>query len=229
LKLLPSYEMTQADIERERQERELGIISPSEPLLRRPARHVMPEEINTKRVKHLIRRLYWVAYGQRRNSRQGQQRRTLVGLAAPQIGEALRIVLIDTGVDSSRKKYGRLECFINPEIVWRSRETDEGREGCFSTGQVWGLVRRPIAIKVRAFNTENEQFECILEGFSARIACHEIDHLDGIRFPDRIRSDKKRHWVHTEELNEYPKHVKHWPRVCNRERWDAVRGVTPIR
>lgn len=68
-----------------------------------------------------------------------------------------------------------------------------------------------------------KQVERIFEGFTARIVQHEIDHLQGIRFPERITSDRKRHWVHTEELAAYPDHIKHWPRTCSRERWDAFR------
>jgi peptide deformylase len=228
-KLLPadSYEPTSADLKRERHERELGMLPAGHPLLRRTIPAVAVEDLDTKQVKGVIDKLYQTAQGQRQGSRQGKRRRTLVGLAAPQIGEALRIVLIDTAVDPSRKKYGKLECFINPEIVWRTRETEEGREGCFSAGQVWGLVRRPVAVKIRALTPEGKQVERILEGFTARIACHETDHLDGIRFADRITNDKKRHWVHAEEMDSYPKRIKRWPRLCSLERWEAVKGVTP--
>jgi len=130
--------------------------------------------------------------------------------------------MVDTAIDPERKKPGKLECFINPEMIWRSRETDQGREGCFSTGLVYGLVRRPIALKLRAWTPEGKQIERIFEGFSARIMQHECDHLEGIRFPDRIKSDRKLHWVHTEELGIYPDHIKHWPRLCSRQRWHAL-------
>ncbi len=114
-----------------------------------------------------------------------------------------------------------MECFINPEVIWRSRETEEGREGCFSAGPVWGLIRRPVAVKIRALTPDGRRTERVFEGFTARIVQHECDHLNGIRFADRIRSDKKRHWVHTEELPMYPKHINQWPRLCSQERWDA--------
>jgi peptide deformylase len=228
-KLLPKdfYGLTDADRLRAAQERELGMIAADNPLLMSPATAVKAGQIDSQHVKDIIGRLYEAASGQRRNSRQGKRRRTLVGLAAPQIGESLRIILVDTTVELSRKKYGKLECFINPKIIWHSRETDEAREGCFSAGQVWGLVRRPIAVKIQALDIEGETVERILEGFTARIAQHEIDHLNGVRFPDRIRGDKKRHWVHAEELDEYPKQIKHWHRLCSRERWEQVKGTTP--
>lgn len=150
----------------------------------------------------------------------------MVGLAAPQIGESTRIIIVDTQIEQSRKQFGKLQCFINPQIVWRSRETAEAREGCFSTGMVWGMVRRPIAIKVVAFNPDGTVGTWIFEDFTARIVQHEMDHLDGIRFPDRIKSDKKRHWVHAEELDLYVQQTKNWPRLCTPERWLAVSRVS---
>lgn len=226
-KSLPNnlYDPTPADVRREKNERALGMVSVNDPVLLQKAKAIDPAAIDSQHVKNVIDRLYATAYGQR-GSRAGKERRTLVGLAAPQIGESLRIILIDTKVLPSRKHYGRLECFINPQIIWRSRETAEGREGCFSTGLVWGLVRRSVAVKVRALTPEGKTVEHILENFTARIAQHEIDHLDGIRFPDRIRSDRKRHWVHAEEIEAYPKQIHKWERLCTRERWEMMK-ITP--
>jgi peptide deformylase len=198
---------------------------PNDPVLNQKARLVDSSQIQTKHVKDVIAKLHEVAGGQR-DVRKGKKRRTLVGLAAPQIGVSLRIILVDTKVQANRTRYGSLECFINPEIIWRSKETADGREGCFSTGLVWGLVRRPIAIKVRALTPEGQIVEQVLEGFTARIMQHEMDHLDGIRFPDRIRADRKRHWVHAEEIDEYPKHIEHWPRICDQDRWERVKAST---
>ncbi len=225
--LLPDdfYDDTEADKQRAEHEHQLGMVDPGDPLLLRKSQPVGCDAIRTDSIKQVIERLYAAAAGQRRSGKSDKKRRTLVGLAAPQIGESLRIVLIDTSVNSSRKHYGKLECFINPVIVWRSRETEEGREGCFLAGPVWGWVRRPVAVKVSALDQKGKPFERVFEGFTARIAQHEIDHLDGIRFADHIKSDSKRHWVHAEELEFYPKHTQDWPRLCSRERWERVKGA----
>ncbi len=222
--LLPNdlYDSTPGDIARTAAEQALGMVAPHDPVLNRVARHIKPEELDTQHVKQVIERLYTAATGQRAQ-RKGKERRTLVGLAAPQIGESLRIILVDTKVLPNRKHYGKLECFINPEIIWRSKETVEGREGCFSTGLVWGLVRRPVAVKIRALTPDGEQAERVFENFTARIIQHEMHHLDGIRFADLIKSDRKRHWVHAEEVEAYPKHIKHWQRLCSGERWRTVK------
>jgi peptide deformylase len=215
---LEAYAPTAADSERAAHEEQLGMIPFTAPMLTEPAQPVAVAAIQTPAVQDTIDRLFATASGQKA-IRGHAKRRTLVGLAAPQIGELVRIVLIDTTVQASRKGGHKLECFINPEIIWRSRETAEGREGCFSTGLVWGLVRRSVAVKIRAYTPAGKPVERILEGFTACIAQHEIDHLNGIRFPERIRSDAKRHWVHAEEVPQYAKHVKHWPRLCTREQW----------
>lgn len=224
---LPADDFTSspADARRAQEETARGMVAPQHAGLSQIAKPVAPNKILTKKIQKLLERLLKVASDQQHASPDGKKgkKRMLVGLAAPQIGESLRVIAIDTKVQADRKIPGKLECFINPEIVWRSREAVEGREGCFSTGPVWGSVRRPVAVKIRAFDKTGKRVERIFEGFQARIACHEIDHLDGIRFPDRITTDKKRHWVHAEELEDYPKHINHWPRICTTLLWEEFK------
>ncbi|HSW66138.1 MAG TPA: peptide deformylase [Bacillota bacterium] len=225
---MDQYEFTEADTARFAEEIKNGMVPLSDPCLMERAKPVSRTQITTPEIKNIIDTMFRIAQGQRRGSITKRRRRTLVGLAAPQIGTPLRIVLVDTKVTEDRKKYSKLECFINPVIVWRSRETGEGREGCFSTGPVWGLVRRPLAVKIRALDIHGNEVERIFENFTARITQHEIDHLEGVRFPERIASDRKRHWVHTEELADYPERIKSWPRTCSLERWQALISETEV-
>ncbi len=229
LKLLSPnlYDLTAEDKKRFTDEQALGMTAPSDPILTKKAAVVDPKVISSARIQDVVQRLLAAAGGQQQADPSGKKLRLLVGLAGPQIGESLRIIVVDTKILPSRKKAGKLECFINPHIIWRSRETDELREGCFSTGPVWGLVRRPVAVKVRAFTPSGEKIERIFEGFTARIIQHEIDHLDGIRFPDRIKNDQKRHWVHAEEIALYPENIQHWPRLCSKERWEKLKRLDP--
>lgn len=225
-KLLPVdlYDRTEGDNVRVRQEESLGMVAPQDPILNRVAKQVDPKLIRTPLIRDVIGALREAAGSQQVSSKRGRGHRMLVGLAAPQVGHSWRIIVVDTRVTPDRKRSGRLECFINPEIIWRSKEVEEAREGCFSAGSVWGLVRRSIAVKVKAFTPEGEKIERIFEDFTARIIQHEIDHLSGIRFPDRIKSDKKRHWVHAEELPLYPELIHNWPRTCSKERWKDFRS-----
>src|SRR5690606_23267713 len=106
------------------------------------------KEISSLIIRNVVARLLEAASSQQRANLDNKKHRTLVGLAAPQIGVGLRIIVVDTKIRPDRKNPGNLECFINPKIIWRSKEAEEMREGCFSAGPVWGLVRRPTAIKL---------------------------------------------------------------------------------
>jgi peptide deformylase len=100
-----------------------------------------------------------------------------VGLAAPQVGILKRLVVIDVG-DGLLK-------LVNPEIIDQER-AQQDVEGCLSIPRVTGEVIRPARVRVKALNEKGE--EIILEGTDllARAFCHEIDHLDGILFIDKV-------------------------------------------
>ena len=100
-----------------------------------------------------------------------------VGLAAPQVGILKRVVVIDIGD-------GLLE-LINPEIIETSGEQLDD-EGCLSVAGEAGAVRRPYRVKVRAYDREGNLFEIEGEELLARAFCHEIDHLEGVLFVDKI-------------------------------------------
>jgi peptide deformylase len=99
-----------------------------------------------------------------------------VGLAAPQVGILRRIVVIEV-------EEGQVIELINPEIISHSG-TNEGLEGCLSLPGQWGIVTRPMKVKVRALNRHGETVEYEGEDLLARCFCHELDHLDGKLYPD---------------------------------------------
>jgi len=106
-----------------------------------------------------------------------------VGLAAPQVGVLRRAVLvIETNVEEGEDEY--IIELINPEIIEFSGE-QTGAEGCLSVPNEFGIVSRPMHVKVRAQDRFGEWFEVEGSGLTARCFCHEIDHLDGIVFTSR--------------------------------------------
>ena len=111
-----------------------------------------------------------------------QYERGGVGLAAPQVGLGLRIAAID-----DREHPPVL--LRDPEILDRSDETEIGPEGCLSLPGWRGPVERHVAIKVRNHTVEGEPVELEFEGYQARIVQHEMDHLDGVLFTDRMAPD----------------------------------------
>lgn len=103
-----------------------------------------------------------------------------VGLAAPQVGVLRRAVLvIETNVPEGEEEY--VIELINPEIMESSGEQD-GAEGCLSVPGEYGLVKRPMDVKVRAQDRHGQWFEVEGTGLTARCFCHEIDHLEGVVF-----------------------------------------------
>jgi peptide deformylase len=110
-----------------------------------------------------------------------------VGLAAPQIGELVRVVAIDvTGHPKATSCQGPV-VLVNP-IVAQAAGEEVGREGCLSIPDLTANVRRATWIEVRAESPEGEPCTFEAEGFEARVVQHELDHLDGILFLDRIAS-----------------------------------------
>ena len=106
-----------------------------------------------------------------------------VGLAAPQVGVLRRVVLvIETNVPENEPD--KLLELVNPEILETSGEQD-GPEGCLSVPGEYGLVKRPMHVKVRAQDRYGNWFEAEGTGLTARCFCHEIDHLDGIVFTSK--------------------------------------------
>jgi len=109
-----------------------------------------------------------------------------VGLAAPQVHEGLRIFV--GLLDESTKDDAEPIALINPEITPLSEDKVDGREGCLSIPEIYGLVPRYTAIAVKALDRAGKPIELQLKDFPARIAQHEHDHLDGILFLDRMAS-----------------------------------------
>ena len=112
------------------------------------------------------------------------------GLAAPQIAQSLRIVIF--GVEAN-SRYPDVESvpetvLINPEITVLDSEKEPGWEGCLSVPRMRGLVPRYKSIKYRGYDQNGELIEREASGFHARVVQHEVDHLDGILYPQRIEN-----------------------------------------
>jgi len=100
------------------------------------------------------------------------------GLAAPQIGILRRLVVVNM------PEQGLLK-LVNPEVVYEEGE-QEVVEGCLSVPGKWGKLMRPLKVKVSALNEKGTSIELEGEGYMAKCLCHEIDHLNGILFIDKV-------------------------------------------
>ncbi len=114
-----------------------------------------------------------------------------VGLAAPQIGQPLKLAVIwtlpeedDAGNEMPDTR--DLYVVINPEIFWTSHEMEKGVEGCLSIPGYLGEVERPTSIRVRGLDRHGRKFRRRFDDWDARIFQHEIDHLNGVLYIDKL-------------------------------------------
>ncbi len=108
-----------------------------------------------------------------------------VGLAAPQVDESMRLIVIEFGDEEDEEKPARLYVVANPEITRFSKDTLIGTEGCLSIPGIQGDVERAASVTVKGLNRFGRPVTIKAKGWLARIFQHEIDHLDGVLFVDR--------------------------------------------
>ncbi|MBI5179103.1 MAG: peptide deformylase [Nitrospinae bacterium] len=125
------------------------------------------------------------------------------GLASPQVHVSKKIIIIEAQDNPRYPKRGEipLTVLVNPEIVSFSQEVEEGWEGCLSVAGLWGRVKRSTAITVNAMTREGKDVEIKAEGFFAVVLQHEIDHLYGKLFVDRMEDMST--LCFTQEYNRY--------------------------
>ncbi|HEX3622859.1 MAG TPA: peptide deformylase [Acidimicrobiales bacterium] len=164
----------------------IDIVQAGDPVLRRPARPVAPEEIATPFLQELVASM-----------RQTMHAAPGVGLAAPQVAEALQVVVMEDGgghldvmsparlQDLDRRPLP-FTVLINPTVEPAGGERTEFFEGCLSVSGFYALVPRWRAVTVRALDATGAQVELRLEGWPARIVQHEADHLAGTLYLDRM-------------------------------------------
>lgn len=113
------------------------------------------------------------------------------GLAAPQVGVMRRACLV---IDEETNEFIEM---LNPEIIHQEGE-QEGLEGCLSVPGKYGLVKRPMVVRVRAQDRFGNWFEMEAEGLTARAICHETEHLDGTLFVKHVE-----HFMSEDEIQAY--------------------------
>ncbi len=108
-----------------------------------------------------------------------------VGLAAPQVGESIQLVVIEFGDENDADVPKKVYVIVNPEIVKRSLEMVTDLEACLSVPDLAGEVERHESIVVKAQNRHGQPMKLALQGWLARIFQHEIDHLNGVLYIDK--------------------------------------------
>lgn len=109
------------------------------------------------------------------------------GIAAPQVGVPVRALVLDLGARGDEE---HLVFCLNPQWVSQEGEMYE-EEGCLSIPKIYEKVKRPAKVKIRALDRQGNAFELEGEEFLSKAICHEMDHLDGVLFPDRLSALKR--------------------------------------
>ena len=166
----------------------LGIVQSGDPVLRKVARPLSVDEIRSVSTKHLIELM-----------RDTMRAAPGVGLAAPQIGESIQLAVIEDRIDyikdvSSEELADRqrspvdFHVIINPKISIVGETTVDFFEGCLSVEGFAALVRRGANVRVECLNEHAESITITAQGWYARILQHEIDHLNGMLYIDRMQA-----------------------------------------
>lgn len=108
-----------------------------------------------------------------------------IGLAAPQVGKRVRMFVIGNAADPANG-----EAFFNPIVVANTDEVDDLEEGCLSFPGIYVKIKRPKAIKARWQNSDGEWQESDFRGYDCKCFLHELDHLEGITYQDRVSTLK---------------------------------------
>lgn len=142
----------------------LNIVKEGDPILRKKSRPIEVIDDRTKQLASDMLETMRAANG--------------CGLAAVQVGKLRRLVIVEV---EENKPF----IMINPEVIKREGEQQEA-EGCLSIPGKWGITDRPMTVTVRATGLDGKTFSVMGSGLAARAFCHEIDHLDGILFTDKV-------------------------------------------
>jgi peptide deformylase len=164
----------------------LKIIQAGEPVLRRRARDLTPEEMTSPAIRQLVSLL-----------RDTMRDAPGVGLAAPQVGVDARVIVIEDRAEymvglpavelaAREREPVDFHVLINPRLTVEDATPMEFQEGCLSVGGFLALVRRARGVRVDAFDEEGRPFSRSARGWYARILQHEVDHLDGTLYIDRM-------------------------------------------
>lgn len=157
------------------------IVQNGDEILRQKALTVPHLDITSAKIADVIARMKTAMLSQKDG----------IAIAAPQIGELLRIFLVNGDLlklaDKTYKGDGGDLIFINPEITKRSRDKKEVEEGCLSVRWLYGKVRRCTRMTISAYNEKGEKIVRGASGLLAQVFQHEIDHLEGVLFIDKAR------------------------------------------
>jgi peptide deformylase len=178
-----------------------------DPRLRQVCAKLTRPQLRTKQQQLEIDALLDFVYGRvnknARGMRRDPKRPTTVGLAGNQVGIMKQICVVDLSI--GHQGYSDMHVLVNPRVTWCSKSILIKPEGCVNFADIWGLTHRSRIVKVEAWDRSGNEVSFRLQGWPAALLQHEIDHLYGRLFIDRLPDPSKAHMVPKEKYAEYKK------------------------
>lgn len=193
-----------------------------DPRLRQPSVEVTKDLIGNKNFQQLLDDMIDYVYGHKRSKKNATDGKpNVIGLAAVQLGINLRVCVVDVALnmpDNLKDKYHEMRILINPKIITISKERDNDLESCVSCPEMWATVSRPKIITIDAWDRWGNKIRMDGKDWVAKLFQHEIDHMNGTLFIDRVLENKI-HWVKDgEELKNY-RTDEDWKKIVPPERY----------
>lgn len=149
-----------------------------DPILRKTSSEVNPKDIASQEIVHIIEKMQDILDGIKNISSENGN-----AISAPQVGHLVRIILL--------RLNGEFVPMINPEFILKSEQMFDFEEECFSFYNLRGTVSRHYEVEVTYLNSNGEQQRRVMHGEESGLVQHEVDHLDGIFFADRMPDNKE--------------------------------------
>lgn len=181
----------------------------NDPELRKKCNPVSVEEMQTEEIQSFIDAM--IDFVRRRcykGKTARQDRVRSLGMAANQFGRMKTIIVLDFAIGNLG--FSDIHALINPGIVWHSEKLSNNSEGCRSIPFVYGMVPRFEEIRVKAMDRSGNSLEVHAKGWLSVLIQHEIDHLNGILFIDRLVDPKKAYFVRNGQFHDYRQNCQAW-------------------
>lgn len=184
-------------------------LDPTDERVRTICQAIPSRKLRLKKTQKTIDALLdFVFAGNNKGKLHDRKKPTIIGLSANQVGVLKRICIVDLAI--RRKGQSEIHVMINPHILWRSKTMMLRMEGCVNLPNIWGYVERSIKIDVSYHDRWGNFYQMRAVGWAATLIQHEVDHLEGGLFIDRLPDPTKALHVENKDFEEYKKNPKKW-------------------
>lgn len=187
----------------------LHVLDPKHKILRSACKEIPKRDLRKTSVQQEIESMIDFVYGNNNKGKARSRNASMtVGLSANQVGISKKISVVDLAI--GKRGYSDVHVLINPEIVWQSQSVLENCEGCVNLPTIWGYVKRSKRIKVKALDRSGNELLLTVTGWPAVLLQHEIDHLNGKLFIEKLPDPKKAFLVEEGDYQKFKQKKKEW-------------------